>query len=57
MNNNSKRNKPEILKANIGAKRKSTQAKVARSASKIADKGPSLLEQAYICGHLPRSTV
>jgi hypothetical protein len=54
MNNNSKRNKPAILKDNIGAKRKSKKPKVAASASRYGKPGPSLLEQSYICGHRPR---
>ena len=56
MNNNTKRNKPAILEANKNAKRKSTKPKVAASASRIAEKGPSLLEQTYMCGRLPRPT-
>ena len=49
MNNNQKRLKPEILKANIGAKRKSTKPKVAYQRGK-GGSGPTMAEQVQRLG-------
>jgi hypothetical protein len=51
MNKNTKRKRDGINKANIGAKRLSTQAKVARKEPTGDAKGPSIMDQMRMLGN------
>lgn len=51
MNKNTRNRKPAILAANIGAKRKSTKAKVAAKEQSGENRGPSLMDQMRMLGN------
>jgi hypothetical protein len=54
MNNNKKNWYPAVAKANIGAKRKSTKAKVAAKEQSGENKGMSISEQLKFLGYIPK---